>query len=343
MDVDYIIVGQGLAGSAMAMALLQRGRKVLVLDREDTNSASRVAAGLVTTVAGKGMNPGWRQAEYLPQAMAYYRKLEAEYGVKLFHAKEVLRLFDDEKQKAKFERKFEQIEDWVADLTGGVSSEWNADAGGFKMLHGGWLDTNAYMRVVRAALGEGGYRKCDFSFDDVDLLEGGVCWNGVKAKRVILCQGISGLEGSPFSHPVHRSAKGEMLKVKIPNADQSKIINRNGWMVPLGDETWRVGATYKWEDMQGQTTDEGRRAVREKLENFTSLPYEVLEHSAGVRPIMRKSQPYVGVHPEHHQLGFFNGLGSKGVITAPSVAEHFSDYLEGNIDELDPELILPVV
>ena len=95
--MDYLIIGQGLAGSAMAMALRELGAEVFVVDSEDANSASRVAAGLVTTLAGKGMNPGWRQAEYLPAALDYYGALESASNERLFHPSEILRLFDSEK------------------------------------------------------------------------------------------------------------------------------------------------------------------------------------------------------------------------------------------------------
>jgi glycine/D-amino acid oxidase-like deaminating enzyme len=47
----------------------------------------------------------------------------------------------------------------------------------------------------------------------------------------------------------------------------------------------------------------------------------------------------VGLDPTCQQIGFFNGLGSKGVITAPSVGEHFASFLTGESD-LDPELSL---
>jgi len=47
----------------------------------------------------------------------------------------------------------------------------------------------------------------------------------------------------------------------------------------------------------------------------------------------------VGFHPEMPQLGFFNGLGSKGTMTAPMVADHFAAHLCGEC-ELDEELTL---
>ena len=341
MKVDYLIVGQGLAGSALSMALLELGASVLVVDKEAANSASKVAAGLVTTVAGKGMNLSWRQAEYLPQAVQYYQDLERRCGTKLFHSLDLLRMFSDEKSRAKFLRKQEQLEAWVADAPEDALADWKSEFGGFIMKHGGWLDTNAYLQEVRTILADA-YRVAEFSEADLVYFEDSVKWQDVEAKKVILCQGAFGLtaeDGGLFSSVKHRCAKGEILRIELKGKPQQRIINRDGWMVPLGNEQWRVGATYEWNDMSGSATEAGRRAVLERVKTLTDSEFAVLEHTAAVRPIIRQSQPYIGLHPEKKQVGFFNGLGSKGVITAPSVARHFAQNLV-NGKPLDPELEL---
>ena len=84
MQVDFLIIGQGLAGSTLAVELLKRGKSILVVDRQDGGGSTRVAAGLVTPLTGKGMNPGWRQQECLQKAEAFYHALEQESGRKLY-------------------------------------------------------------------------------------------------------------------------------------------------------------------------------------------------------------------------------------------------------------------
>lgn len=350
---DFLIVGQGLAGSALAMALLKRGAKLAVLDDASVTGASRVAAGLVTTLAGMGMNPAWRQAEYWPRSLAYYRELEQKSGVPLFHAQPVLRLFGSEKEANKFSRKAEAVSEWVHDENPGIAPELlYADLGGFEMAQGGRLDTNAYLRVVRNELLAAGVKVIEAAFSEDELIDqegtllaensdaSAVSFRGMSAKRVILCQGARGLLGGHFSDIPHRSAKGEMLTVKVAGMPQDRIINRNGWMVPIGNDEWRAGATYEWDDLTPTPTDAGREAVLQKVANLSKLPAEFLSHQVGVRPIIRNSQPVIGLSPSQPNLGIFNGLGSKGVITAPCVAEHFADFLTGKISALDPDLDL---
>ncbi|MGJ8673936.1 NAD(P)/FAD-dependent oxidoreductase [Rubritalea sp.] len=339
MRVDYIIVGQGLAGSALAMALLRRGKSLLVIDQNDPDAATRVAAGLVTTLAGKGMNPAWRQAEYLPQAMQYYQRLEAESGSQFFFPHPVLRLFSDDKEAKKFDRKMSVISDWVGEEAAEINTDQvHGSFGGFEMAHGGRLDTVKYLAVVRSILEKDAvFLEESFTENDLSYTEGKVRWRDYSAKRVILCQGYAGLAKGAFSYLPHRSAKGEMLTVRVESLDSDRVLNRNGWMVPLGNNEWRAGATYEWEDLSTTPTEAGRLALEKKVRDLISLPFETMKHEVGVRPIIQRSQPVVGMHPEQKALGFFNGLGSKGVITAPSVAEHFADVLEGDT-ELDPEL-----
>ncbi len=342
MNVDFLIIGQGLAGSALALNLLDLGSSVLVVDREDAFSASRVAAGLVTTVAGKGMNLSWRQSEYLPDALDYYSKLELSSGKKFFHLLDSLRIFDSEKQREKFEAKRQELAGWVNHADREDLAQWKADHGGFLMTQGGWLDTQTYLQIVRDRLGNS-YRCATFDADALIISSGKIQWEDITAKRIILCQGAAAFtEEGFFSHLKHRSAKGEILTVKIPGACEKQIINCNGWLIPLGNEKWRAGATYEWNDMQGNTTEAGRYEIEDKIRNFTDLPFQVIEHTAAVRPILRSSKPVIGHHPDFPEVSFFNGLGSKGVTTAPSVAQHFADHLV-NHSELDPDLILRMI
>ncbi|MFN9114214.1 MAG: FAD-binding protein [Bacteroidota bacterium] len=55
MKVDYIIVGQGLAGSLMAYRLWQHQKTLVVIDAGSTHTSSHIAAGMFTPISGKRM------------------------------------------------------------------------------------------------------------------------------------------------------------------------------------------------------------------------------------------------------------------------------------------------
>ena len=108
------------------------------------------------------------------------------------------------------------------------------------------------------------------------------------------------------------------MTVRIPGWDEERILIRGGWIIPIGDDLYRTGATYEWEDLDSGPSESGREKVEGILKGFTHLDYEVVDHVAGVRPIIHRSYPSIRYEKG---LGWFvNGLGSKGVITAPGLA-----------------------
>ena len=51
--LDYIVVGQGIAGSCLAYELLQRNKKIVLIDESWKDSACLVAAGVINPITGK--------------------------------------------------------------------------------------------------------------------------------------------------------------------------------------------------------------------------------------------------------------------------------------------------
>ena len=350
MNFDFLIIGQGLAGSTLAVELLKRGRSVLVVDRQDGTGSTRIAAGLITPLTGKGMNPAWRQQHYLPKAVTFYHALEKESGRKLYHSTPVVRVFASEKERDKWRGKKDELGHWAHELPE-IEGPFQHEFGGVEMPDGAWLDTLAFLHVVKDKLIDASaWREAAFAEEDVSFIGGKVHWQDVVAEKVILCQGAYGLKGVDdyqgwFSHINHRSAKGEILNVWIDELDEARRYHCNGWLAPREGGMWKAGANYDWKHMNAIPTEEGKLEVIEKLNTWVNLsggkdvPMEVIGHEAGIRPIVRNSMPVVGFHPEMAEVGFFNGLGSKGSLMAPAVAEHFAAHLSGECD-LDDELKL---
>ena len=55
-NVDYMIVGQGLAGSLVACLLEMQRKRVLVIDNAHRTAASMAAAGIMNPITGKRLN-----------------------------------------------------------------------------------------------------------------------------------------------------------------------------------------------------------------------------------------------------------------------------------------------
>ena len=218
-----------------------------------------------------------------------------------------------------------------------------AEQSGFEMPVAGQLNVPQYLSASREHFTRAGqFQSADLDLAlDLELDEQGVRLSrlGVRSRRLVFCQGIDAVHNPWFRSVRFRPAKGEILTVRIPGLNESRVVHRGVWLAPLGDEVFRVGSTYEWEQLDNVPTPTGRDEIVSRLLEFLLLPFEVLDHQAAVRPIHLNQYPVVGQHPEFPQLGYFNGLGSKGTLHAPYFASHFARVLSGEAT-LDPEVDL---
>jgi glycine oxidase len=294
------IVGAGLAGCSLAWQLRARGVGVRLVDDRRPGAASRVAAGLVNPVTGKNYEPSWRIAEFLPESVAFFEKVGAETGRRLWFPLPVVRLVA-ERDWPKVGRKLgrPEVARWVERVDERVDG-WRARV---ILKGGGRVDVKAFCEATEAAFAAAGA--------------------GVRTTEIVRCGGASDLVAGRLGE--HRCAKGEILTVRIPGGDGARIlVGGGGWLVPLGGGLFKAGATYEWDSLDGRPTRRGRERVAAILRALGIGDFEVVAHEAGVRPIVRRSMPLIG------RAGgelVFNGLGSKGSLYAPGTARRLAEWL----------------
>ena len=152
--MDFVVIGQGLAGTTLAWHLRRRGFRVLVVDREEPSTSSRIAAGLITPVTGKRLAKSWRRDELFPAATAFYRSVEAETGATFLHQRPSVRLFADETERDEFQRRAAGVLAGLVQPNTEVNREWfAAPFGGFEMPHAARLDVPRYPDASREVFG----------------------------------------------------------------------------------------------------------------------------------------------------------------------------------------------
>lgn len=295
------IHGCGLAGVFVGWRLWQRGISFRHVGERQVG-ASWAAAGLVNPVTGKGMNAGWRLGDFLEEMREFYLDAGSMLGRHYFKEVPVLRVFTDEKERAKFEAKKPELEAWVGDVYPYLTDVQGGGFGGVEWSGGGWVDVRAFLNDSLA-------------FFEAEGM-------GAPGPQVdVFCEGTKGLLDGEFSFLPNRLAKGEILEVEVPGWHEERILNRRGWCIPIGDDCYRVGATYGWDDLSDEPTVEGRAKLEALVREFVSLPFTVRNHIVGIRPIVRNSEPVAGVHPRNPSQFVLNGLGSKGCLYGPKVAQ----------------------
>ena len=296
------VIGFGLAGSCVAIELKKAGFQPRILD--GGGGSTLVAAGLVNPVAGRNFEPSWELGTFLPEAVAFYRDLEKATERTFYFERPILRKWLGDKDRRKFEGKKEVVKEWIEV----VSDD------GVRWTGGGWLDTRKFLKAARAFLGAESFLGSENDFGDF----GHHAQDGRGVLRV-RCTGARGLRAGEFGNLDHRCAKGEILTLRIPGFSTKEILNGGGWLIPIGEGLFRAGATYDWDGLDSGPTAIGRVKVEKMVAFLTEdADFEVLDHEAGVRPIVHRSEPVVEFCEDQGWL--MNGLGSKGVIYAPRTA-----------------------
>ncbi len=263
MEVDYLIVGQGLAGTVLGWRLRERGARVLLVDPELEGTASRVAAGICTPITGIRLAKSWRIDELWPVARAFYRERERELGVGLFHERPVVRVFGSEEEAALWARRWreerEGFKDYVLEGEGPLFPEGSAVAaphGGFAMRRCGYLDVREFLEASRDFFREERmYRRGVFDEEGFDVTAAAWEWEGIRIlKGVVHCAGFAARESRHFDWVPFKAAKGEILDVEIEGFEEERIINRGNWLLPVGGGRCRTGTTYGWEDLDSVPT-----------------------------------------------------------------------------------------
>jgi len=176
---------------------------------------------------------------------------------------------------------------------------------------------------------------CDCN--ELIITANGVEWKNIQAKCVIFCEGVSTQQNPYFNWLPFVPAKGEILLVKIPKLKMNQMINKGIFVLPVGEEIYKVGSTFDWDDLSNDPTEKAKTHLIEKLDDLLKINYEIIDHKAGVRPTVKDRRPFIGIHPNHQEVGVFNGMGTKGALLAPFYAKQFVEHLENNT-ELDPEV-----
>jgi len=339
---NFIIVGQGLAGTLLAHDLIEANKSVMIIDVNLKASASRVAAGLINPISMKRCIPAMPSV-YLSKALKRYRDLENKLDASFLNLKPLLRLFDSSDIKDKWYDRYtnEGMDLYIKEFISQDSFSFLNDSCSSAIVEpAGHLDVINFLDVSRSYFSQK-HSLLDEEFNFSLFDDSKISYKNCVADAIIFCEGFRVKENPYFSYLPLAPTKGEVMTIKIPSLEYfDKIISKGVYILPLGDYLYTVGATYNRTDFTDSLTKEGQIFLKEKINDILDVEYEVVDSVAGVRPTVRDRKPLIGMHPEHLNIGLFNGLGARGVLMGPYLSKQFSIMLTESTDqELDLETI----
>ena len=333
---DYLIVGQGIAGSLVALNLMERGKSVLVVDDGHKHAASKVAAGLINPITGRRHALTWRFLEFWEFLQGDYARWTELLGHPFLMPKPLLRFFRNEEEQALFEKK------WKAGDFEGINVTYPGDlepvpfckyeGPSYGLSQTGYVKQGLFIDLARqyleskSALQEDSWSEADFSRES-----GRVSWKGVSAKAVIFTQGYLASENTFFKELPFRHARGEILELSGPDRHDAPVLNRGKWLLPTGNGSFKAGATYDLKNINQEVTNSGPEEILDEVQKMVEGEFKIQSASSGVRPALHDFKPVMGKHPWYPELVIFNGLGSKGSLQAPLLARELVEHLEEGV------------
>jgi glycine/D-amino acid oxidase-like deaminating enzyme len=330
---DYIIIGQGIAGSLLSWFLIQQGQKICVIDSLSTSSASHIASGITNPITGRKFVKTWLADELLPFAHSTYTELESIFNQKLFEQLPIVKLFDSIKAQNDWSTR-SATPDYLPYLKNESivyldKQKVANDFGGFEINGGTRLAISKFLLLYRDFLiQKNSLLNEPFSYTDMQTDNGHIVYKNIAARKVIFCEGASALHNPYFRFLPFVPAKGECLIIEIDDFYPDRIINGEVLIMPtFNHNEYYVGATHEWNFYNDQPSENGKNELLGNLNNILRRPFKIINHKAAIRPTVKDRRPFIGFHPEHSMVGIFNGMGTKGISLAPYFANHFTQHL----------------
>ena len=332
--LDYIIVGSGLAGIAFSEFACNNNKSFVVINNQSQNS-SKIAGGLYNPVILKRFSEVRQAQEQLDLLYSFYGNIEKKLGVKLDYRLPLLRKFYSVEEQNNWFTASDKPNLSKFLSTDLITKKWDAIDSPFnfgEVLHSGYLDTALLLEEYKKSLiSINCYQEETFDYPQLNINAEFLEYKNIKAKHIVFAEGFGMLLNPFFSKLPLDGTKGELLLIKAPYLDVDVILKSSIFIIPLGNDLYKVGATYNWEDKTNVPTEAAKKELVANLSELIKCDFEIIDHYAGVRPTVKDRRPLVGSHPIHKNIHVLNGLGTRGVMLAPAMALALFNNIENDI------------
>ncbi|MBX3240836.1 MAG: FAD-binding oxidoreductase [Chitinophagaceae bacterium] len=325
--VDYIIAGQGIAGTLISYELWKSGSSFLVIDKPGITNASHVAGAVINPVNINTWAPVANSELFVPAALSSYRDMESITGQSFLQQKPLYVFSQGKNQKTSgagglpsllTQEEIREIERYfhTATLCRKLSPVWQ-------------ISTGVLLNTWRRLLQENGRLQEGWLYsDNMELTGDGIVYEDIQAKKIIFCEGAAIRNTPLFTGLPFTPNRGEALLLHIPELSPSCIYHHGVRLIPVDNNgLFWCGSNYTWNFTNLQPDETWRKKTETFLSSWLRIPFTVRDHMVAERPTTAGQEPMVGRHPRQPRVFVFNGLGTKGFSMAPYLAKQLCDQL----------------
>jgi glycine/D-amino acid oxidase-like deaminating enzyme len=330
MQVDYLIVGQGICGTMLSWFLYKEGKTFVVLDN-DAASSSSIAAGIINPVTGRRYVTTWMAEELMSFAMDTYTEMGTYLNSRLIFNKDIIDFFPSPQMRDAFVNRITEDNTYVHPYPdqNHFNRFFNYDFGCGQVRPVFLANLSVILASWRKRLLElQSLMEETFVNDALTIKKESIQYKDIRAQKIVFCDGIGGMDNPWFKLLPFSANKGEALIIHSEDLTNEHIFKRGLILAPLPvQHTFWVGSNYQWEFTDADPSPSFYQQTTKHLENWLKVPFKVLHHKAAIRPATVERRPFVGTHPHLPQLGILNGMGTKGTSLAPYFANQLVQHL----------------
>jgi len=312
---QILIIGQGLSGSWLSYYLQQLNIDCIVLDENKTNTASKVASGIINPVTGMRYVKTWMVDEAMPAAIKAYQEFDC------IEQKNILEIFQNSSAEAAFKKRINEQYNYVKMHSNNWNYVFNYNSSVGEINPCYLVDVNTFLqqqKIKTISVEE----KFDETFLKVENDK--FFYKDIIADKIIFCDGISSSQNKYFKHLPFAPVKCEALIIECKNFNRDYIFNNKYSIVPWKDDLFWVGASFERDFIDEHPTTKFRIETSNWLNNFLKLPYKIIDHISNIRPANISRKPSFSFNLTYKNIGILNGMGSKGVLYTPYLAKQLA-------------------
>lgn len=329
IETDFLIIGQGAAGTLLAFSLLEQGARVHIVDA-GLPSASAVAAGIMHTMALRIQKRIQYADTYFQTAEARYKKLEDMLGVSFYKRLPLHYFMQHSEEMLRWQRTCSEP-DMLDVVMPAISNPHTWSNPSYShvapIIQAACVHTETFLQATQNYFIQRKMFTCSqVQQEDITLQTDGVKYRNIQAKKIVFCQGHYATENPWFGYLPYKSAKGEVLEIACELPDNAAY--KSGLtVVPIGQGMFKCGSNFAWDILNFTPDIQMKIQMEEKLKNWLEIPFTIKKHLSGVRPTLKDRLPLAGLHHTYKQLGIFTGGGSRGLLIYPYLAHVFASQL----------------
>lgn len=331
-EVDFLIIGQGLAGSLLAFELVQRQQTVLVVDNHNIGSSSQVAAGIINPITGHRLNLTEGFSSNFMAAKETYQKVQKSLSCKIYREIEQHRLIKNAGQADYLDKRLDDPF-YQSFLEAATQSNFrDVNHGVAKVKQTALIDSKALLQSTKSWLQRSErYLSAALDYTSITFTKTGVHiddinWPRIQAKKIIFCEGYQAINNPWLKSLPFKLSKGEILTV-TNKSPINLMLSWGNWYVPQADGLAKLGSNYAWGDLSLSPSTGVKDKLLLSLRENLKVNTELMDHEVGIRPTTKHRQPFIGPISGLENAYCFNGFGSKGCLTIPQYASDLCDFI----------------